>query len=153
MVGNVVSNVAAMSQGERKFAQVERAAEELGIRLAELHEFLATPDGNAFVAQLSGLTAPQQISCEDDQSQEPPSQEPSSQNNVHQEHASQDTSSDEPSSQEQSGQQTSPQEGFSQGNVEAHPMALALLNTPPYENRVAPRSVRPLTHHAFIEQG
>ena len=129
MIGNVVSNVAAMSQGERKFAQVERAAEELGIRLAELHEFLATPEGNAFVTQLSGMAAPQQISSGDDQSQEPLSQEPSSQNNAHQEHASQDTSSHEPSSQEQSAQQTSSQEGFSQGNIEAHPMAFALLNT------------------------
>ncbi|RKK73580.1 hypothetical protein BFJ69_g9176 [Fusarium oxysporum] len=134
MIGNVVSNVAAMSQGERKFAQVERAAEELGIRLAELHEFLATPEGNAFVTQLSGMAAPQQISSGDDQSQEPLSQEPSSQNNAHQEHASQDTSSHEPSSQEQSAQQTSSQEGFSQGIIEAHPMAFALLNTPPYEN-------------------
>ncbi|KAK2689965.1 hypothetical protein QWA68_011831 [Fusarium oxysporum] len=134
MIGNVVSNVAAMSQGERKFAQVERAAEELGIRLAELHEFLATPEGNAFVTQFSGMAAPQQISSGDDQSQEPLSQEPSSQNNAHQEHASQDTSSHEPSSQEQSAQQTSSQEGFSQGNIEAHPMAFALLNTPPYES-------------------
>ncbi|KAL5597736.1 hypothetical protein FOBRF1_011529 [Fusarium oxysporum] len=86
MIGNVVSNVAAMSQGERKFAQVERAAEELGIRLAELHEFLATPEGNAFVTQLSGMAAPQQIYSGDDQSKEPLSQEPSSQNNAHQEH-------------------------------------------------------------------
>ncbi|KAL5613502.1 hypothetical protein FOVSG1_002565 [Fusarium oxysporum f. sp. vasinfectum] len=108
MIGNVVSNVAAMSQGERKFAQVERAAEELGIRLAELHEFLATPEGNAFVTQLSGMAAPQQISSGYDQSKEPLSQEPSSQNNAHQEHGSQDTSSHEPSSQEQSAQQTSP---------------------------------------------
>ncbi|KAF4437495.1 hypothetical protein FACUT_5585 [Fusarium acutatum] len=134
MVGNVVSNVAAMSQGERKFAQVERAAEELGIRLAELHDFLAASEGNAFMTQLSGMAGPQQISSGDDQTREPLSQEPSSQNNAHQEHSSQDSSSYEPSSQEQSAQQTSPQEGFSQGNVEARPMTLTLLNTPPYEN-------------------
>ncbi|KAF5721746.1 hypothetical protein FMUND_3482 [Fusarium mundagurra] len=134
MVGNVVSNVAAMSQGERKFAQVERAAEELGIRLAELHDFLATSDGNAFMAQLSGMAGPQQISSGDDQNQEPLSQEPSSQDNAHQEHASHDSSSYEPSSREQSAQQTSSQEGSSQENVEARPMTLTLLNTPPYEN-------------------
>ncbi|KAF5665895.1 hypothetical protein FDENT_12466 [Fusarium denticulatum] len=133
LVGNVVSNVAAMSQGERKFAQVERAAEELGIRLAELHDFLATSDGNAFMTQLSGM-APQQISSGDDQTQEPLSQEPSSQENAHQEHASENSSSYEPSSQEQSAQQASSQEGFSQENIEASPMTLTLLNTPPYEN-------------------
>ncbi|KLO89617.1 uncharacterized protein LW93_1676 [Fusarium fujikuroi] len=38
-----------------------KAAEELGIRLAELHDFLANPEGNAFMAQLSGMSAPQQI--------------------------------------------------------------------------------------------
>ncbi|KAI1044029.1 hypothetical protein LB505_007705 [Fusarium chuoi] len=134
MVGNVVSNVAAMSQGERKFAHVERAAEELGIRLAELHDFLATSDGNAFMAQLSGMAGPQQISSGDEQPQEPLSPEPSSQNDAHQEHASPDTSSYEPSSQEQSPQQTLSPGGFSQGNIEAHPMALTLLNTPPNEN-------------------
>ncbi|KAF5562668.1 hypothetical protein FPHYL_5550 [Fusarium phyllophilum] len=134
MVGNVVSNVAAMGQGERKFAQVERAAEELGIRIAELHDFLATSEGNAFMTQLSGMAGPQQISSGDDQAQEPLSQEPSSQDNVHQEPASQDSSSYEPSSQEPSAQQTSPQEGFSQEHVEARPMTLTLLNTPPYEN-------------------
>lgn len=139
MVGNVVSNVAAMSQGERKFAHVERAAEELGIRLAELHDFLATSEGNAFMAQLSGMAGPQQISSADEQPQEPLSQEPSSQNDAHQEHASQNTSSYEPSSYEPSSEEQSAQEtlspgGFSQGNVEAHPMALTLLNTPPNEN-------------------
>ncbi|CVL01120.1 uncharacterized protein FMAN_10298 [Fusarium mangiferae] len=144
MVGNVVSNVAAMSQGERKFAHVERAAEELGIRLAELHDFLATSEGNAFMAQLSGMAGPQQISSGDEQPQEPLSQEPSSQNDAHQEHASQNTSSYEPSSYEpsscepsspeQSAQETLSPGGSSQGNVEAHPMALTLLNTPPNEN-------------------
>ncbi|KAF5580632.1 hypothetical protein FPCIR_10541 [Fusarium pseudocircinatum] len=134
MVGNVVSNVAAMSQGERKFAQVERAAEELGIRLAELHDFLATSDGNDFMTQLSGMAGPQQISSVDDQTQEQLSREPSSQENAHQEHASEDSSSYESSFQEQSDQQASSPEGCSQGNVEARPMTLTLLNTPPYEN-------------------
>ncbi|KAF5976751.1 hypothetical protein FCOIX_6884 [Fusarium coicis] len=139
MVGNVVSNVAAMSQGERKFAQVERAAEELGIRLAELHDFLATSDGNDFMTQLSGVAGPQQISAGDDHTQESLSQEPSSQDNAYQEQASGDSSSEdsssyEPSSPEQSAQQASSQEGFSQENVEARPMTLTLLNTPPYEN-------------------
>ncbi|KAF5237317.1 hypothetical protein FANTH_10883 [Fusarium anthophilum] len=134
MVGNAVSNVATMSQGERKLAQVERAAEELGIRVAELHDFLATSEGTAFLSQISGMASPQQITSGDNQTQEPLSQEPSSQNNAHQEHTSQDSSSYEPSSQDQSAQQTSSQEGFSQGNVEARPMTLTLLNTPPYEN-------------------
>lgn len=38
-----------------------KAAEELGIRLAELHDFLVTLEGNAFMTQLSGMSAPQQI--------------------------------------------------------------------------------------------
>ncbi|CVL13598.1 uncharacterized protein FPRN_05021 [Fusarium proliferatum] len=38
-----------------------KAAEELGIRLAELHDFLASPEGNAYMTQLSGMSAPQQI--------------------------------------------------------------------------------------------
>ncbi|KAF5651667.1 uncharacterized protein FTJAE_31 [Fusarium tjaetaba] len=134
MVGNVVSNVAAMSQGERKFAQVERAAEELGIRLAELHDFLATSDGDAFMTQLSGVAGPQQISSGDDHTQEPLSQEPSSQENAHQEHAFEDSSSYESSSSEQSSQEASSEEGSSEENVEARPMTLTLLNTPPYEN-------------------
>jgi hypothetical protein len=146
-----------MNQGERVFARVERAAEDLGMRIAELHEFLATPEGNAFVTQLSGIAAPQQIASgdnpsqersqengQDNASQEPLFQEPSSQNNAHQELASQDTSSHGPSSQESSSQeqplretspqQTSSQERFSQGNVEAHLTAQALTSDPPLEN-------------------
>ncbi|KAH7243391.1 uncharacterized protein BKA55DRAFT_595831 [Fusarium redolens] len=157
VVGNVISTVAAMNQGERVFARVERAAEDLGLRIAELHEFLATPEGNAFVTQLSGIAAPQQIASgdnpsqersqengQDNASQEPLFQEPSSQNNAHQELASQDTSSHGPSSQESSSQeqplretspqQTSSQERFSQGNVEAHLTAQALTSDPPLEN-------------------
>ncbi|KAG4262292.1 hypothetical protein FPRO03_11165 [Fusarium proliferatum] len=134
-----MSMIQSLGLGERKFAHVERAAEELGIRLAELHDFLATSEGNAFMAQLSGMAGPQQISSADEQPQEPLSQEPASQNDAHQEHASQNTSSYEPSSYEPSSEEQSAQEtlspgGFSQGNVEAHPMALTLLNTPPNEN-------------------
>ncbi|KAF4332539.1 hypothetical protein FBEOM_13670 [Fusarium beomiforme] len=74
MVGNVVANGLNMNRGERMIARVESAAEELAMRISELHEFMATAQGSTLVAQLSEVV-PQQIEFQDNVSHEHSSQE------------------------------------------------------------------------------
>ncbi|KAF4454098.1 hypothetical protein F53441_3335 [Fusarium austroafricanum] len=112
MIRDAMANAMNMSHGERLFARIESAAEELAMRVGELREFVATAQGEAMVTEQSEvahlMTSSLEPSPEDTASQGISTQDTSSQDSFSQ------ISSQEYSSQESSSQDSS------DGSAEGH---------------------------------